>query len=285
MGIDKSSVYGLIYAAEHGVKFKDTLTIGRQQYFLSGAELHKMLKKYIIIPPSVNAQISDTVDGTNYAEGLFKYFGAESVDSIDYSDYEGATIIHNMNIAIEDNLKNRFSCVLDGGSLEHIFIYSTALKNCMDMVKVNGHLILETPANNYFGHGFYQFSPELFFSVLCEQNGFAETKIFMQDDRSRWYEVISPKLLKKRVSTCCARNNSSTMLVISKKMNDVPDILSVLQSDYIDIWNGNKDFQLKVPLIRRLYHALVPEKVRSLIGIARHRRLNEFYIPLRSFPY
>jgi hypothetical protein len=33
-----------------------------------------------------------------YSEELFEYFGAETVVSIDYSDYEGASIIHDMNV-------------------------------------------------------------------------------------------------------------------------------------------------------------------------------------------
>jgi hypothetical protein len=29
-----------------------------------------------------------------------------------------------------------------------------------------------TPANNQMGHGFYQFSPELFFRVFSQENGY-----------------------------------------------------------------------------------------------------------------
>ncbi|GHV03646.1 hypothetical protein AGMMS50229_03290 [Campylobacterota bacterium] len=45
----------------------------------------------------------------------------------------------------------------------------------MELVKTGGHLILGTPIDNYYGHGFYQFSPELFFSLLDRDNGFDRT--------------------------------------------------------------------------------------------------------------
>ena len=62
--------------------------------------------------------------------------------------------------------------VVDGGTLEHVFDYPTALRNAMRMVRVGGHLILNAPVNNFPGHGFYQISPELFFRVLSPQFGF-----------------------------------------------------------------------------------------------------------------
>ncbi|MDR1149764.1 MAG: class I SAM-dependent methyltransferase, partial [Spirochaetaceae bacterium] len=86
---------------------------------------------------------------------MFKHFGAVTVDSIDYSDYEGASIVHDMNLPVPGHLKEKYDCVWDGGALEHVFNYPTAIKNCMDMVKIGGHLILETPCNNQCGHGFY----------------------------------------------------------------------------------------------------------------------------------
>ena len=60
----------------------------------------------------------------------------------------------------------QFDLVFDGGTLEHVFNFSTALKNCMHMVKPHGRFVSVTLPNNWCGHGFYQFSPELFFRAL-----------------------------------------------------------------------------------------------------------------------
>lgn len=56
--------------------------------------------------------------------------------------------------------------MVDGGALEHTFNVPVALTSYMEMVRVGGRLILVSPANDHFGHGFYQFSAELFYSAL-----------------------------------------------------------------------------------------------------------------------
>jgi SAM-dependent methyltransferase len=213
-------------------------------------------------------------DSTNkfpYAESLFKHFGAVTVDAIDYSDYEGANIIHDMNLPIPDSLKNKYDCVWDGGTLEHVFNYPIAIKNCMEMVKTGGHLILETPGNNQYGHGFYQFSPELFFSLLDRHNGFIDTKIFTQDDFNRWYEIIPPKITKMRTSICLRKKKPTLSFVISKKINDVPDMISVLQSDYVETWNYKTDEEKIqnheksiMECCKELYLKFVPKRFQSL---------------------
>ena len=75
------------------------------------------------------------------------------VDSMDASDYEGANIVHDLNLPIPPALRERYDLVWDGGTLEHIFNFPVAIFNAMHMVKVGGHLLLETPTNNQCGHG------------------------------------------------------------------------------------------------------------------------------------
>jgi len=73
--------------------------------------------------------------------------------------------------------------VIDGGTLEHVFNFPVAIKNAMQMVRAGGRLSLSPPANNYFGHGFYQFSPELFYRVLsAEKRVPLERMIALVDD-------------------------------------------------------------------------------------------------------
>jgi hypothetical protein len=134
----------------------------------------------------------------HYSEELFKYFGADVVDSMDNSDYESATVIHDLNTPVGEELKNKYSCVWDGGTPGHVFNYPAALKNCMEMTCPGGYIVLQTPANNYFGHGSYQLQPDIFFSVLCEQNGFTDTRVLAQDNRKRWFEIVPPAIVKDR---------------------------------------------------------------------------------------
>jgi hypothetical protein len=197
---------------------------------------------------------------------------------------------------VPDELKNKYDCVWDGGTLEHVFNYPAAIKNCMDMVKINGHLILETPANNQFGHGLYQFSPELFFSLLDTHNGFTDTKIFMRGDFGRWYEVISPKVTKMRTSICCTKKAVS-LFVVSKKTSAVPDIITALQSDYVESWNAKETGTDNPPkntmkFFEELYLKMVPKRFQSielaLFGMSVLSKLlytkKKMYKPVPSFP-
>jgi hypothetical protein len=293
MGIGKDSLYALMFAAERGVDFKQTAMIGRQ-----GCDkyetMRNILKKY---DPLYQTTWDEEFKRTNdcpqpYAETLFKYFGAETVDSVDYSDYEGASILQDMNKPIGDHLKNKYTLVYDGGALEHVFNYPVAIKNCMEMVATGGHLVLATPANNWFGHGFYQFSPELFFSLLDEHNGFSDTQILMQDDYKAWYQVNSPKTLKKRVEFCCACNSHAMMYVTSKKTGAVPDTITAFQSDYVDLWetspagsvSGNtSDKRPFVDFVERITPQFLQPAAKQLYRrLIFQRRLREYYKPVCS---
>jgi hypothetical protein len=244
----------------------DLLQIGRHNCFFSSKKLG--------------------INFGDFAEPLFSFLGAEKVESMDYSDYEGASIIHDMNLPINDGLKEKYSVVIDGGTLEHVFDYPVAIKNCMEMVKIGGHLILMTPANNNFGHGFYQFSPELFFSLLDEQNGFAETQIFEQDDFWHWFKIRNPKDIKCRVDVCIAKNNPSLLYVVSKKITPTPKELKVLQSDYVDLWEnqnisgGGKTKRWMDGAIVSFVRKYIPSDFRKFIRKFRYSRrtkTNLFY--------
>ena len=83
--------------------------------------------------------------------------------------------------------------MVDAGSLEHVFDVPTAIRNCMRMVAPGGYFLAITPANNTMGHGFYQFSPELFYRVLSDANGFTVERMLVTGTSStRWFEVADP---------------------------------------------------------------------------------------------
>ena len=69
-------------------------------------------------------------------------------------------------------LNNSYDCILDGGTIEHVFNAPIAFASVMQMIRPGGLFIATTMANNYCGHGFYQFSPELFYRMFSEVNGF-----------------------------------------------------------------------------------------------------------------
>ena len=177
-------------------------------------------------------------ENNNYAEEFFLSLGAKEIHSLDISDYEGATHIHDMNQQIPEVLKAQYSVVIDGGSLEHIFNFPVALKNCMEMVQVGGYYLGLTPANNFMGHGFYQFSPELFFSIFSGSNGYALNCLIAHEDspKAEWYLVKNSALLNDRVTLI--NNKPVYLLIAAKRIEGIEPFQSMpQQSDYVSIWN------------------------------------------------
>jgi hypothetical protein len=65
--------------------------------------------------------------------------GAKTPLSVDTSNHEGAKFIADMNKPIPPELAGRFSAVIDGGTLEHVFDFPQAALNVAKMLKVGGH--------------------------------------------------------------------------------------------------------------------------------------------------
>ena len=117
MGLDIQNIRLLNHCHQYG-DFKDTLTIGRQGIYVNEEQL-----KYLLEDDS----LTGIRCGETYCENiLISNYGSTKVDSIDYSDYEKCTIIHDMNNPVETNIQ-KYDTIFDGGSLEHIFNINQAL--------------------------------------------------------------------------------------------------------------------------------------------------------------
>jgi hypothetical protein len=239
MGLDLNGVRFILYAQKIGVNFENTAMIGRQALDLTEYELRQILKSYGYFG-KINIPEGFIKKNNRYAEALLNFIGAKSIHSYDVSPYEGATHLHDMNMEISKDLTDKYTTVLDGGSLEHVFNFPVAIKNCMEMIKVGGHFLGITPANNFMGHGFYQFSPELYYSVFSRDNGFELVRMIAYEDKpgAKWYLVRDPKEVKSRIQTI--NNHPIYLLVIAKKILNVPIFKSTpQQSDYIAEWEAS----------------------------------------------
>jgi SAM-dependent methyltransferase len=168
-----------------------------------------------------------------------QWFGTLQADSVDASDYESATFVHDMNLpwpALSPQ-RGHYDAVLDFGCLEHVFDFPTAWRNVVDLCRVGGHILHALPANNLSGHGFYQFSPELFVSLYTPERGFAiKAVLFVQKaDPAHWWRVASPLDVKRRVNL---RNSHEVyVLVLAQKLREPGPLPAPQQSDYAqDEW-------------------------------------------------
>lgn len=237
MGIKSNDIKFLLFAKKLGADFKSTASIGRQNLFVDRYDFYRDIHR--IFPDLSYAEMDSKFDqrdtqGVLFAEPLFHLLGAEEIESFDNSDYEGATIIHDFNLPLRANKK--FTTLFDGGSLEHIFNYPVAIQNCMELIADQGFFISINPSNNYFGHGFYQFSPDLYYSVLSEINGFSRTMVFINDGDNNYWYVIPPSSSHIRNELEKTDMIKTSIFVISQKTGKIPNTLTVQQSDYEVNW-------------------------------------------------
>ncbi len=196
MGIDIHALNFLRYVTK-----KRTLgrvaTIGRQSLLVSRRELARVL----------GVSWKDTNLGLYSEELLKKHFGATLVDSYDYSGYEGATHIVDLGKPIVPS-----GLCASGGQIVHVL-----------------------PANNFCGHGFWQFSPELFFSLYSDASAYSETGVFLADlrDKGKWFEVEQPK--NGRRAEVISSGPLYVMCMTTKLGEIFPE--NIQQSDYVYHWD------------------------------------------------
>lgn len=233
MGINADAI-GILRLASRTEPLGKVVTMGRMGLHVSESDLRAM----------------------GYQKGFGKFcedflianFGASGVESIDYSDFEGATHIADLNKPLD--IPANYDTVIDSGTLEHVFNVVQALKNVSQICKVGGRIIHIVPANNLLNHGFWQFSPELFFSLYCAKNGFAETKVFLSDvgNKECWYEATAPR---NGHWDYLASSRALYVIVITRKVEQIEN-WDVQQSQYVNDWQDSSFEPVKPSAIKRL---------------------------------
>lgn len=277
MGIDIPSLQLLCCAKGIGVDFSDTVTIGRQWIGVPTKHIHLILSA-IDIP---HKQVPACFD--QFSEPLFKLLGANRVWSIDASDWESATHIHDFNLPLPPCLADQCSVVYDGGCLEHIFNIPQAFKNCMEMLRVGGHFIQVNNANNYMGHGFWQFSPELIYRIFSPENGFQIKAVFLHEPYKMgrwgighsfgaWYKVEDPAAQHCRVELV---NRRPTYICTIAQRIEKRSIFSRFpqQSDYAEAWR-TAAVAPSLPRRKSPIRRLVPTPVKKFF-LWGHRVMND----------
>lgn len=235
MAISFNSVRALVFAKKSGADFTHSVMLGRQEISITPRDLQRLLG---IAGISCSTVQIDRIANAPYADELFQVLGAKTIDAIDASGYEGASIIADMNAVIPDRYWGQFTFVFDGGSLEHIFNFPISVSNLMRITALGGHILSIGPANNFLSHGFYQFSPDLFYRVFSASTGFDVRAMFLLEAslRGRWYLVSDPvahdqRLLAQRVTQTNFLETFLMTLAVKQASRDLTNLV-VQQSDY-----------------------------------------------------
>ncbi|MCP5520781.1 MAG: hypothetical protein H7A46_04465 [Verrucomicrobiales bacterium] len=240
MGIDIESARFLLQSRQAGVRFTRCLTLGRQHYFLGRRETRGLLRPFDVEKGAAD-RICGGLEESPYSEPFWQALGVEDLSTLDASDFEGATFVHDLNQPVPEELHASYDAVCDFGTIEHVFNFPTALASCMQLVKVGGRFITHTTANNFCGHGFYQFSPELFFRALGPANGFEVERMVAVEygPCRRWFNVSDPETVRARVSLI---NSFPVLLFVqARRVAAIKPFASwPQQSDYLAMWQEHQ---------------------------------------------
>lgn len=265
MGLTATDIDLLLDLRRRKPTIASIATIGSLSLYLHPQQLRR-LRGFIPDSRALAAyRWGDTADAI-----LRDITGAAEVSSIDMSDYQGSSIVHDMNRPLWDSrpdLAGQFDLVIDGGTLEHVFNFPVAVRNLMFLVREGGHILTANPANNLCGHGFYQFTPELMHRLYSPANGFRVDHVLLtqarhmsveMDPRPRSFRVVDPASLGRRI---LLRNCWPVMIrTMAERIGPEPAAgLDVQQSDYVMAWSGPErpaNRQGRKALLRKVFHLL-----------------------------
>jgi len=221
MGLDIKTAEFLLSEVQRKVSFRRLLILGRQNVYMTPSEITRIKRLTGI-----------SLEPSGFADEFFRALGAADLSFLDRSEYEGANFLHDLNQPLPVRLHACFDVVIDGGTLEHVFNYPIALKSCMEAVAHGGRLMIFTPGDGMMGHGFFQFSPELFYRACGPENGFQVERMLIWQFRS-WYEVRDPAEVGVRVEACIG---CPAILCVTARRHEVKPIFAQwpIQIDYAE---------------------------------------------------
>jgi SAM-dependent methyltransferase len=276
MGLDTYSIRYHGWLRKNGVRFDSVAMLGRQNFpELSVRTFEKATRRHL-----ADIDFSEVHPFLNYGytESFYRKLGATVIDSFDISDYEGANRIWDMNQPAPEESRGCYDFVFDGGTLEHVFDFPSALRETLTLVKPGGVFLSTTPANSMLGHGFYQFGPDLPFSILRKENGYELGGVHVVELRNnaKFREVMPPG--PDRGRALASTPWPAILCYWGRRIGEVPAKLTAFQPDYQSAWESGSHIersQESMPLLRRLVSKLPPGPRNDLL-----RTLKLFYVAL-----
>tara|TARA_B100000902_G_C27321799_1_gene925186 strand:- start:5633 stop:6490 length:858 start_codon:yes stop_codon:yes gene_type:complete len=239
MGLDITALKFL-----HSIEMKPlghVITLGRQNIKVHSSIIKKILN------------VSSEYKYGDYCESLLlKHFGASKVDSLDFSNFEEATHIVDLNLPLPEKFHGIYDTVINFGTLQYIFNVPEALKSCSALCKKGGQILHVMPSNNFSDGGFYQFSAEFLFSLYSKTNGYTETEVFLHDttDNNHFYKVNYPQ--QEQTIDIHSFNPVNILCRTISNQNSLLN-LNVQQYNYLHLWNQfTNNEKCTAPLERRL---------------------------------
>jgi|GEM_PF-1301965 len=201
----------------------NVMILGRQEVGFSD-DGYSLLKKTGVLLEGLEKDRS----GKFTQEVILKSLGFDDVHSIDVSDFEGATHIIDLNTknTLPDEVIEAYDLVLNGGTLEHCFDIVQSLRNTIGLIKPGGNFLHFGPMNNMVDHGFYQFSPTLWFDFL-QLNGFeilvsASIKVVKEHSGETCYNLYPIEPFETAHLSMGGIEERLIQMVLARRLTDTP---------------------------------------------------------------
>lgn len=163
------------------------LLIGRQTVQLSRREAIEMARGFGIDTGGVGIDDLDVDRQTVRAgqerdeeyitdDSFFRLLGATDVAWLDHSDYEGANIIHDLNLPIPGALDEYADFIIDGSTFDNVFSPGDAMRNIARLLKPGGRVFTINQASNH--HLPYLIFTAHWFLDYFVMNRFADCKVY-----------------------------------------------------------------------------------------------------------
>ncbi len=276
MAFDSNNSRFLLWLLAKGEELGNTVTIGRLGVFLPEGTFESDAANFGIHTPEEGWA---PILKSPFCDPILSALGANSVSSLDFSDYEEANLIHDLNKPVPETLHEKFDFLFDSGSLEHVFNIPTALQNYVNIVRKGGLIVLDLPVDGCSGHGFYQFSPELFYRYFSCETGCRVEAMFCVENLpgSTWYQVPDPATINRRVEI--ESSLPIHLLILIRRVEVIEGIPGHFppQVDYEVTWKEKHDERVHHPCpgssgdtsLRR--QGVVRAPIKKIFGMAYHR--------------
>ena len=201
---------------------KKIITLGRVHPFISSKSERSFESLYG----------RGSATSARFASTLFElHLGVSTLHELDVSDYQGAEVIHDLNLPISAEYHGAYDVVYDPGTIEHISNQAEFLKNIFNILGRGGLYILGAPGNGWVDHGFFQYSPT-FFEDFCNANDFELVGLDVVFPRRRSSILLAPHLIKA-VTYSSSPNRFTISGVIRKTSMHKNLNLNFMQKKYV----------------------------------------------------
>jgi SAM-dependent methyltransferase len=162
----------------------DILFIGRQSVLFAPDELAAQLRShgFMVDESAIQIDRSTTNRLPGYGDlatdrSIFHALGIDSVKALDISAYEGAEIIHDLNLPIPNELRQSADFIVDGSTLDNVFDPPAALRNYARLLRPGGRLVMVNAMNTR--EGCYTILPADWYFDYFVANSFVDCRVYV----------------------------------------------------------------------------------------------------------